>query len=118
MLRELVATTEQQQASLQAAVQGYQAENDKLRLLIQRLLRQQFGRRSEQLSADQLQLALEDLEQAIAANEAAQEAAALRRDGKPTVPSTLAREREANPFLRAPDEARLAELRAAKDNFR
>jgi hydroxyacylglutathione hydrolase len=48
----------------------------------------------------------------------AQEAAALRRDGKPTVPSTLAREREANPFLRAPDEARLAELRSAKDNFR
>ena len=39
------------------------AENDKLRLLIQRLLRQQFGRRSEQLSPDQLQLGLEDLEQ-------------------------------------------------------
>ncbi len=48
----------------------------------------------------------------------AEAAAALRRDGKPTVPTTLAREREANPFLRAPDEARLAELRSAKDNFR
>jgi len=45
-------------------------------------------------------------------------AAALRRDGKPTVPTTLEQEREANPFLRAPDEARLAELRTAKDNFR
>ena len=48
----------------------------------------------------------------------AEAAAALRRDGKPTVPTTLAREREANPFLRAPDEARLAALRSAKDNFR
>ncbi|GGC73217.1 hypothetical protein GCM10011504_58290 [Siccirubricoccus deserti] len=47
-----------------------QAENDKLRLLIQRLLRQQFGRRSEQLSPDQLQLGLEDLEQSVAENQA------------------------------------------------
>ena len=37
------------------------AENDKLRLLIQRLTRHQFGRRSEQLTPDQLQLALEEL---------------------------------------------------------
>ena len=51
------------------------AENDKLRLLIQRLTRHQFGRRSEQLTPDQLQLALEDLEQTIAANQAGQEAA-------------------------------------------
>jgi hydroxyacylglutathione hydrolase len=48
----------------------------------------------------------------------AEAAAALRRDGKPTVPTTLAREREANPFLRAPDVARLAALRSAKDSFR
>ena len=48
----------------------------------------------------------------------AEAAAALRRDGKPTVPTTLAREREANPFLRAPDVARLAALRTAKYNFR
>ena len=48
----------------------------------------------------------------------AEAAAALRRDGKPTVPTTLAREREANPFLRAPDVARFAALRSAKDNFR
>ncbi len=48
----------------------------------------------------------------------AEAAAALRRDGKPTVPSTLARERLANPFLRVPDAARLAALRSAKDSFR
>jgi len=52
------------------------AENDKLRLLIQRLLRTRFGQRSEQLTPDQLQLGLEDLEQAVAAGEAAQDAAA------------------------------------------
>ncbi len=52
------------------------AENDKLRLLIQRLTRHQFGRRSEQLSRDQLQLALEELEQTIAANQAGQDVAA------------------------------------------
>ncbi len=51
------------------------AENDKLRLLIQRLMRHQFGRRSEQLTPDQLQLALEELEQTIAANQAGQDKA-------------------------------------------
>ena len=51
------------------------AENDKLRLLIQRLTRHQFGRRSEQLTPDQLQLGLEALEQALAANGAAQDVA-------------------------------------------
>ncbi len=52
------------------------AENDKMRLLIQRLTRHQFGRRSEQLTQDQLQLALEALEQTIAANQAGQDAIA------------------------------------------
>ena len=68
MLREVVAATMQQNAALSA-------ENDKLRLLIQRLTRHQFGRRSEQLIADQFQLGLEDIEQTIAENEAAQDAA-------------------------------------------
>jgi transposase len=51
------------------------AENDKLRLLIQRLSRHQFGRRSEQLSPDQLQFGLEDLEQTVGENQAGKEAA-------------------------------------------
>ena len=64
------------------------AENDKLRLLIQRLTRHQFGRRSEQLSPDQLQLGLEDLEQTIAANQAAQDAigAGVTRRPRPEQP--------------------------------
>ena len=60
------------------------AENDKLRLLVQRFVRHQFGRRSEQLSPDQLQLGLEDLEQTIAANQARQDAIA----GAPRKPRT------------------------------
>src|ERR671916_609228 len=52
-----------------------QAEIEKLRLLIWQLQRGQFGRRSERLDPDQLQLGLEDLEQTAAAAEAAQEAA-------------------------------------------
>src|SRR5918911_2875526 len=53
-----------------------QAEIEKLRLLIRQLQRGQFGRRSEKLDPDQLQLGLEDLEQtAAAAAEAAREAA-------------------------------------------
>lgn len=78
MLRDVVAAGQQQQAALQGAVQEREAENEKLRLLIQRLLRHQFGRRSEQLDPDQLelQLGLEDLEQTVAEGEAAQDAAA------------------------------------------
>jgi len=76
MLRDVVAAGCQQQAALQGAVQEREAENEKLRLLIQRLLRHRFGQRSEQLDPDQLQLGLEDLEQVIAEGEAAQDEAA------------------------------------------
>ena len=51
------------QQMLREVVPELHAENDKLRLLIQRLLRHRFGRRSEQLDLDQLQFGLEDLEQ-------------------------------------------------------
>ena len=57
-----------------------QAEIEKLRLLIRQLQRGQFGRRSEKLDPDQLQLGLEDLEQTTAAAEAAQEAASRSSD--------------------------------------
>ncbi len=55
-----------------------QAEVEKLRLLIRQLQRGQFGRHSERLDPDQLQLGLEDLEQTVAAAEAAQEEVAAR----------------------------------------
>ena len=75
MLREVVAAAERQQAALQGAISERDAEIDKLHLLIQRLMRHQFGRRSEQMSSEQFQLGLEDLEQGVAANQAAQDAA-------------------------------------------
>jgi hypothetical protein len=46
-------------------------QNDRLRHLLRQLQRAQFGRRSEKRDPEQTQLALEDIEQAIAANEAA-----------------------------------------------
>jgi transposase len=62
----------------QSGQEAAQAEIEKLRFLIRRLQRGQFGRRSEKLDPDQLQLGLEDLEQTAAAAEAAQEEVAAR----------------------------------------
>src|SRR3954470_11785434 len=67
-----------------------QAEIEKLRLLIRQLQRRQFGRRSERLDPDQLQLGLEDLEQTVAAAEAAQDEAAAR-SGTPRPPRAARR---------------------------
>ena len=47
----------------------------------------------------------------------AAEVARLREAGSSTVPSRLAEERAANPFLRAATASRLAEIRTAKDRF-
>jgi transposase len=64
--------------TLRAEHDAAQAEIDKLRLLIRQLQRGRFGRRSEKLDPDQLQLGLEDLEQTVAAAEAAREEVAAR----------------------------------------
>jgi len=48
----------------------------------------------------------------------AEEARRQRAAGQPTLPSTMASEMAANPFLRAPDVATFARLRAGKDSFR
>jgi hydroxyacylglutathione hydrolase len=47
-----------------------------------------------------------------------EEAHRQRAAGGPTVPSTMASELAANPFLRAPDVATFADYRAKKDSFR
>jgi hydroxyacylglutathione hydrolase len=52
-----------------------------------------------------------------ALNARAAEVHRLRAAGQPTVPSTIAGELAANPFLRAPDVTTLAQLRARKDKF-
>src|SRR3954470_8416996 len=66
--------------ALRAEHDAAQAEIEKLRLLTRQLQRGRFGRRSERLDPDQLHLGLEDLEQTIAAAEAAQEAATKSSD--------------------------------------
>jgi hydroxyacylglutathione hydrolase len=43
---------------------------------------------------------------------------ALRDAGRITLPTTVAQERETNPFVRATDVQEFARLRAAKDSFR
>jgi transposase len=74
------------------------AQNDRLRHLIRQFQRLRFGRRSEKLDPDQLNLALEDVEQAIAETEAQQEKAdpafkrvraETRRAGRGSLPEHL-----------------------------
>jgi hydroxyacylglutathione hydrolase len=52
-----------------------------------------------------------------ALQERAEEARQQRAKGQPTLPSTMASELAANPFLRAPDVPTFADLRAKKDKF-
>jgi hydroxyacylglutathione hydrolase len=47
-----------------------------------------------------------------------EEAAALREEGKITLPTTVEQERATNPFVRASDVQEFARLRAEKDSFR
>src|ERR687883_782448 len=91
-MTEVVAAERSRSAALEierdtvlAERDAAQAEIEKLRLLIRQLQRGQFGRRSEKLDPDQLQLGLEDLEQTAAAAEAAQEEVAAR-NGTPRPP--------------------------------
>jgi transposase len=62
LVRELVAQVADDDAQLAAV----RAEVQQLRLIIQRLQRTQFGRRSERLDGDQLALGLEDLDADVA----------------------------------------------------
>src|SRR3954470_10770390 len=61
-----------EKARLAAEHDQLAAQNDRLRHLIRQLQRLQFGPRSEKLDPDQLNLALDDVEQAIAETEAEQ----------------------------------------------
>jgi transposase len=80
-LRALVLTAWAEREAERAENGRLADQNDRLRHLIRQLQRMQFGRRSEKLDPDQFNLALEDLEQAVAEVEAEQEKAdpALRK---------------------------------------
>jgi transposase len=69
-LRALVLTAWTQRDAAMAERDRALSQIDRLRHLLRQLSRAQFGRRSEKLDRDQLLLALEDIEQAIAESEA------------------------------------------------
>ena len=70
-LHALLATARAERDAAIAERDQALLQNDRLRHLLRQLQRGQFGRRSEKLDPEQLQFGLEDIEQAIAANEAA-----------------------------------------------
>jgi transposase len=89
-----------EKAQLAAECNQLASQNDRLRHLIRQLQRLQFGRRSEKLDPNQLNLALEDIEQAIAETKAEKEKAnpafkrartETRRAGRGSLPEHLPR---------------------------
>src|ERR1700744_5372560 len=65
-LRINIEVLQAQLAAARAERDEALSQNDRLRHLLRQLQRAQFGRSSEKLDPDQLQLALEDVEQAVA----------------------------------------------------
>jgi transposase len=86
-LRAAVLTMQAELAAERALRQRLEDQNERLRHFIRQLQRMQFGRRSEKLDPDQLALALEDLEQAVA------EADAEAEKTDPPLRETRGRER-------------------------
>jgi hypothetical protein len=85
---------------LKAMVLAERLESERLRQIIREFQRHRFGRRSESLPEEQLQLALEDTEQVAAAGQAAAEQktpgerqvrAARRRINRGQLPAHLPR---------------------------
>jgi transposase len=73
-LQRMVRTLATERASLTEA----QAEIERLRLIVQKLQRSQFGRRAERLDDDQLQLGFEDVNTDIARVEASLPSATVK----------------------------------------
>jgi transposase len=94
-LRRMVRSLAAERTALSEA----QAEIERLRLIVQKLQRSQFGRRAERLDEGQLQFGFEDLEADLARAEArlpssAQKASSSKppRGDRPSLPSHLPRE--------------------------
>src|ERR1700674_3855684 len=93
-LKRMVRTLATERANLTAA----QAEIERLRLIVQKLQRNQFGRRAERLDDDQLQFGFEDLDTDIARAEAALASTTVKtprirpQADRPSLPAHLSRE--------------------------
>ncbi len=77
-LRALVRSALVERDAARAERDHAVAQIDRLRHLLKELQRARFGRSSERLDPDQLQLALEEIEQAVAQAEAEIEKPSLR----------------------------------------
>lgn len=86
--------------ALQAMLEAERAENERLRQIIKKLQRHRFGRRAESLPPDQLLLAIEEVEQTQAQQQASEEAVDAakresrtwqRRANRGSLPAHLAR---------------------------
>lgn len=90
----MVRTLEAERAALSEA----KAEIERLRLIVQKLQRSQFGRRAERLDTDQLQFGFEDLESDLARAEAKLPAGAAKTSrtrsqiDRPSLPAHLPRQ--------------------------
>ena len=93
-LQRMVRTLAAERANLTEA----QAEIERLRLIVQKLQRSQFGRRAERLDDDQLQFGFEDLHADIARAEAILPPVAVKsprvrsQTDRPSLPAHLPRE--------------------------
>jgi len=91
-LQRMVRTLATERANLTEA----QAEIERLRLIVQKLQRSQFGRRAERLDDDQLQFGFEDLHADIARVEATLPSTTVKaprsRPDRPSLPAHLPRE--------------------------
>lgn len=70
LLRALLVEVLAERDDARAARDALEAQNDRLRHILLKLQRHQFGRKSEQLPEEQLELGLADLETAIAKSDA------------------------------------------------
>ena len=117
-LKEIILAQRAEALRMAASVRAYEALIQALRIRIAKLKRQKFGSSSEKIEREieQLQLALEDLEvamataetaapaEAVATSEAPSERALPRRRGKPRIGPTTVRERIVlDPGERCPD---------------
>lgn len=99
-LRALLLAAWAERDGITAERDALAARNERLQHLLRKLQRMQFGRRSEQLTADQLQFAFEEVEASIAGTEAEAEKrspelrrqrAIRRRAGRGRLPAHLPR---------------------------
>ena len=98
--RERLAIAEAERRRLEAEVARLQAQNQRYEHIIAQLRRLQFGKRSERMDKDQLQLAFEDLVQGLAEIEQEEEKGdaelktqrtRARREKRPSLPDHLPR---------------------------